>query len=255
MAGKQTGEDDACTRRHQLAQRHRQPRERSEQDIGEDQIIRCRACDDGRAGPGGACKRNQRRGAVEPRIGLRRAHGNRVDIAGDNCGAQQARRCDRQDAAAGPDIENAPVPPPPGQIGEREQAAIGRPVMAGAKSERGLDLDSDIVGLGRARSCAPWMTKRPARTGLRPARLWATQSAPATRSRVSAFAAASPAAIPTNSRKPASSGARKVDRKLPAPVIAFKCGTGSVVEGFTEIAGEPPGRGFVAGRSGQRLCS
>ena len=47
-------------------------------------------------------------------------------------------------------------------------------------------------------------------------------------------------------------GSTKVHGKLPAPIIALEGGTGSVlrIEGFTEIAGEPPGGGFVAGQAG-----
>ncbi len=58
----------------------------------------------------------------------------------------------------------------------------------------------------RARSCAPCTTKRPASTGLRPARLVRTQSVGASVSNVSPPAAAAPAAAATSARTAASSG-------------------------------------------------
>ena len=62
------------------------------------------------------------------------------------------------------------------------------------------------LDLMRARSCAPCTMKRPARTGLRPARLCATQSVSATVSIESAAAAALPAASAASLRSAASSG-------------------------------------------------
>ena len=46
MAGQQAGEHDARARRSELAQRHSEPCQRSEQDIGEDQLV-WRMRDDG----------------------------------------------------------------------------------------------------------------------------------------------------------------------------------------------------------------
>jgi hypothetical protein len=48
--------------------------------------------------------------------------------------------------------------------------------MAGAEGQSRLDLDGDVAGGARWRSCEPCTKKRPARTGFRPSSERATQS-------------------------------------------------------------------------------
>ena len=184
---------------------------------------------------------------------IRGAHGNRVDIAGNHAGSQQTSRGDGEDAGAGPNIENAPKVSNLRELREREQAALGRPVMAGAKSERRLDLDTDVIGL-RPRAIVGAVDDK---------------AAGAHR-----FEAGKALGDPIGSRDPLEAkcvrcrfaggnpdqfaqagfvrGGTEVDRKLPTSVVAFESGTGEVlgIEGFTEIAGEPPGGGFVADQTG-----
>ncbi len=102
---------------------------------------------------------------------------DRVDVAGDHAALDLLGQRQRQNAGAGADIEpmaRAPLL----QFGiERQQAAGGGAVMAGAESERRLDLDGDVVDARPpARSCEPWTSTRPARTGFSPSRLAETQS-------------------------------------------------------------------------------
>ena len=55
-------------------------------------------------------------------------------------------RGNRQNAAAGADIEHALETPPLCKIGERLKAPARRAMVAGAEGEGGLDLDADVVG-------------------------------------------------------------------------------------------------------------
>ena len=54
---------------------------------------------------------------------------------------QQFRRGDRQDAGAAAEIEHPAPPAPPGQPPERQQAALGGGMLAGAEGEPGIELD------------------------------------------------------------------------------------------------------------------
>ena len=99
---------------------------------------------------------DHRAGAIEPGIGARGAHGGGVDVGREHAPPQGARGGDGEDAAAGAEIENPRAPLPGARLGcahgpahrfaepvEREQAAAGGAVMAGAERERRLDLDAD----------------------------------------------------------------------------------------------------------------
>ena len=163
-----------CARgRGQPADRHRQPHQRPQQNIGEDQIV-------GRPREARALAPAARTKVTRP-VRLSRALARAASPRPGRYRSRQRargnfRRRDRQHAGAGADVEHAAQPPPLGQIVERHQAAARGAVVAGAEGERRLDLDSDVVRLTRARSCAPCTMKRPARTGLSPARLCLTQS-------------------------------------------------------------------------------
>ena len=99
---------------------------------------------------------DHRSGAIEPGIGARGAHGGGVDVGREHAPPQGARGGDGENAAAGAEIENPRAPLPGARLGcahgpahrfaepvEREQAAAGGAVMAGAERERRLDLDAD----------------------------------------------------------------------------------------------------------------
>ena len=133
-------------RRGEPAERHRQPQQRAEQDIGEDQIVRRAVRDGAGVGAGGAHEGDRRAGAIEPRIGACGLDRDPVDVAGDDARAQNFRRRDRQHAGAGAEVEHAASPPPLRQIIERQQTAARGAVVAGAEGERRLDLDADVVG-------------------------------------------------------------------------------------------------------------
>ena len=98
--------------RSEPAQRHRQPQQRPEQDIGEDQIVGRLRRDGAGVGAGGAHEGDRRGCAIEPRIGARGLDRDRVDVAGGDAGAQDFRRRDRQHARPGADVENLFIPPP-----------------------------------------------------------------------------------------------------------------------------------------------
>ena len=61
-------------------------------------------------------------------------------------GAQQLGRGDRQNAGAGADIERSGDPAPPRQRFERDQAAAGRGMLAGAERGRRVEHDPDRPG-------------------------------------------------------------------------------------------------------------
>ena len=130
----------------QPADRHCQPQQRPEQNIGEDQIVRRRAGDSAGIDAGRAHERERAGNAIEPRIGARGLDGDTVDIAGDDARPQYFRRRDRQHAGAGADVEHSPRPPPFRQIIERQQASARGAVMAGAEGQRRFDLDAEVVG-------------------------------------------------------------------------------------------------------------
>jgi hypothetical protein len=83
-------------------------------------------------------------------------------------------------------------------------------MMTGAESQRRLDLDADAIGRSASTVVRAWTMKRPAVTGLSPARLCLTQSAASTRLICSAATAAVPAAARTAARTASSlSSSRK----------------------------------------------
>src|ERR1019366_3814702 len=92
------------------------------------------------------------RGAVAFRVGGGGLHANRIDIAGMNFTFEVFGRRDGEDAGAGAKIEDGAWPPLACHAFQHPQAALRRAMMTGAKSERGLDLDSDVVDLDRAAS-------------------------------------------------------------------------------------------------------
>ena len=159
---------------------------------------------------------DHRRDAVEPGIGARDAHGARSMSV-----ASTRRRSARAAAMA-----RTPLPVPRSRIRpprrlarcglagsatcravEREQAAARGAVMAGAEGERRLDLDADPVRRHAARSCAPCTTKRPAATGVSPARLSRTQSLRRDAREAQRLRRLAPAAAATSARTASSSGA------------------------------------------------
>ena len=130
--------------------------QRREQDIGEHERERRALAEP----PGREAARvhdlDEGAGAVEPRILARDLHRAGVDVARQHRRAQRARRRDGEHAGAGADVEHAQVCLAPAALllhepVEREQAAAGGAVVAGAEGERRLDLDADAVA-GDARA-------------------------------------------------------------------------------------------------------
>ena len=139
-----------------LSQRRGQALQRPEQDVGEDESKRRAPADFSGADAFRLHHLDHRSGAIEPGIGARGAHGGGVDVGREHAPAQGARGGDGENAAAGAEIENPRAPLPGARLGyahgpayrfaepvEREQAAAGGAVMAGAERERRLDLDAD----------------------------------------------------------------------------------------------------------------
>ncbi len=153
MAGQQAGQDDPCARRGQPAKWHGQPRQRAQQNIGKDQLIRRSGCRSYRARRRAGCahERDQRRRAIDARISARRLDRARIDIACRDAGMKKSCRRNRQNPAAGADIEHTVDLPTLCKIGERPQAPTRRAMVTGAEGERRLDLDADVVG---AQFCA-----------------------------------------------------------------------------------------------------
>ena len=88
--------------------------------------------------------------AIVSCIGRRRRDANRINIAGMYHTLEQFGRRDGQNARAGAKIEDGGWVPPPRDALQHAKTAARRTMMPGAESERGLDLDGDVIGLGRA---------------------------------------------------------------------------------------------------------
>ena len=120
-----------------------------EQDIGEDQIERRAGADRARPDAVGCNDRDKAAGTIEPDIVARGAHGAGIDVGREHADAQ-AR------AAA---MASTPLPVPTSSMRGARRARLGLlqiassaseaaargAVMAGAESERRLDLDADAV--------------------------------------------------------------------------------------------------------------
>ena len=167
--------------------------------------------------------------------------------------AQQAHSRNRQHTGARSDIENVPKPLPLGELREREQTAKGRPVMAGAESERSLNLDADVIGF-RSRAVMRAVDDKTAGVHrLKSGKALGDPIGPCDPLEAQRIGRDFPGSDPDQFAQASFiRGGPEVDRELPAPVIVFECGTGSVlgIEGLTEIARKPPGGGFVAGQAG-----
>ena len=73
-------------------------------------------------------------------------HRRAIDIARQHRTVQPLCRGDRQDAAAGADVERPAEAAAPRQAVERHEAAAGRGMLAGAESRRRVDLNGDRAG-------------------------------------------------------------------------------------------------------------
>ena len=89
MAGKEPREHDARAGAGELAQRHCEPRQRTEQDIGEDQIVAGTRSDCRCPGAGTDREGDPRCNAVKPRIASRRLHRDRINVASDDARPHQ----------------------------------------------------------------------------------------------------------------------------------------------------------------------
>jgi hypothetical protein len=105
--------------------------------------------------------------AIDARIGARRRHGARIDIACDHRPPQRLGSGDGQHAGSGADVEHgapqagrctgraARAAPRLRDAIEREQATAGTAVMAGAESEPCLDLNGNTVDANAAAVMRP----------------------------------------------------------------------------------------------------
>jgi len=85
--------------------------------------------------------------AIDARIGARRRHRARIDIACDHRPPQRLGCSDGEHAGSGADVEHgaACAAPRLRDAVEREQATAGTAVMAGAEGEPRLDLNGNAV--------------------------------------------------------------------------------------------------------------
>src|SRR5262249_16610867 len=83
--------------------------------------------------------------AIQPRIGGSGGDGDGIDIARHDRLAQRLGGGDRQYAGAAADIDQSPRPAPAKDTLEQQKAAAGRAMVAGAESQRRLDLDGDVA--------------------------------------------------------------------------------------------------------------
>ncbi len=145
------------------------------------------------------------------------------------------------------------APPPLGQIIERQQAAAGGAVMAGAEGQRGLDLDADVVGLD-ARAVMRAMHDEAAGAH----RLQTGQAfldPVGGRDRLDGERGRRRIAGRERDLRAQSGFVRRLaemDRHLPLAAVALEGGADGVVgaEDLAEIAGEPAGGRLVAGEAG-----
>lgn len=84
--------------------------------------------------------------AIGARVGARRFDGDRIDVAGGDGTIEQTGGRDGENARAGADVNDTARPAPSNGAIESAQAPERRAVMSGAKGQRGLDLDPDIIG-------------------------------------------------------------------------------------------------------------
>ena len=236
----------------ELAQRHCEPRQRTEQDIGEDQIVAGTRGDCRCPGAGTDREGDQRCNAVKPRIASRRVHRDRVNVASDDARPHQSSRCYCQHASPGADIKHALCAPSLGQIGKREEAAVGRAMVTGPEGEGGLNFDADIVG--------PHVRAIVRAVNNKAAHAHRFEAGKALRNPVGCgdrfdterlrrrFAGHK---LDESAQSGLVGGGAKMDRDLPSPVIAFECRTDGVLgaEAFAEIGREPAGSRFVAGEA------
>jgi hypothetical protein len=133
------------TWRRQPRHRRRHELQRREQNIGEHEVERRALAQPPCPHARGPHDRNCRAHPVVPCIVARAAHGDGIEVARKGWPPQGLRRRDREHAAAGADIENAPRPARLRDPIEGQQAAAGGAVVAGAEGERGFDLDADAI--------------------------------------------------------------------------------------------------------------
>ena len=132
MARQQAGQDDACTRCGQPAKRHRQPREGAEENIGKNQLIGRSGCDRARGSAGRANECKHGRGPIDLCVSARCLDRARIDIACRYAGTKESCRGNRQDPAAGADVEHAADPLALCKTSERLQAPARRAMATAA---------------------------------------------------------------------------------------------------------------------------
>ena len=144
----QARQDHARAGGRHFDERRGEPLQRPKQNVGEDKVER-RPC-------ANALSEDAVRfhdvyecaGPVELRVGAGDAHRFGIDVGCEYVLTQRQGGGDGEHAAAGAEIENAPLPrePRPANPIEREEAAARRAVVASPEGERRLDLDPDPVG-------------------------------------------------------------------------------------------------------------
>src|SRR2546423_3948606 len=127
-------------RREGALQIARHQRQWARQDIRQDQIVFVPA--QGTAAiTGGAQEARSGGEAVAAGMMPRDAHSFRIDVASDDRATQALRGGNRQDAAAGPDIQWPAKAAVPRQSVQGKQAAAGGGMLAGAERRRRVDLN------------------------------------------------------------------------------------------------------------------
>jgi hypothetical protein len=136
---------DVAVAADQSRHRRGQALQRLKQDIGEDQVERRSLAKPVRAKAGAMDDLDVTARSVVSRIRACNGDGASVDVARQHRPVQRPSCRDGEYAGAGTDIEDFPKPSRLDDPVERQQAAAGGAVMAGAESERRLDLDGDLV--------------------------------------------------------------------------------------------------------------
>jgi hypothetical protein len=123
--------------------------QRTRENIRQNQIVRSPCPQHRMRHPFGPDRTQKACDAVAFCVGAGRLHANTIDIPGANFALEQFGHRGGKDAGTGAEIENGARPPLARHEIQHVEAAARRTMVAGAKSQRCLDLDCDVIGLDR----------------------------------------------------------------------------------------------------------
>lgn len=146
LFGKNAGKYQRSARSNGTRNGRCKANQRPGKNVGDHQIEWRRIADHSGAHSRRGDRAHKRGNAVQPRIGRRNTHCNRIDVRGQYRLSQKLGGADGQNTAAGTQIENVPWTPLPREPRDHFKAACGGAVVAGTEREPGLDLDRDQAG-------------------------------------------------------------------------------------------------------------